>query len=387
MKVVCIIGSGPAGLMAAEVLSQFQVRVILLEARKSPGWKILVAGSSGLNVTYDSALQEFPNFYGRSAIHIKTSLELFPPEHWLEFLKSLGMNPFLGTSKRFFIREMKGSPLLRAWIKRLHTNGVEFHFDEKFDDFTLEDSGKVSVLTNQRRIVNGVVCALGGASWLKSPTMWPEIFRQKQIQVTPFTPANAGFELVAPPEFFAAAEGLPIKGLTLKTSIGHKQGELMITRYGLEGSPIYWVGHSGPATLDLKPDLSFEKVREKMLTNKKPMERILKYDLKLSEGARLLLQFLGGSSLNAEKIKNLPITLGSPRPLEESISSAGGVSWQELSTNLEVKACPGIYCAGEMIDWSAPTGGFLIQGCVSTGFHAAQSLAQKLNLKRKFEQK
>ncbi len=378
---VIIIGTGPAALMAASTLSEAGINPVLFERRRGPGWKFLVAGSSGLNVTYDAPLADFLNFYRDGKKEIAPFIEKFPPEKWLEFIHSLGLETYLGTSRRYFLKTMKASPLLRAWIKKLTEEGAEFHYGEDFVDFQNLPSGEIEVafLSGRKEKTRTLLLALGGGSWLDEDPRWPNILRKHGIAFQSFTPSNSGFHLEAPAEFFKDAEGKPIKGLILKTRLGEKQGELMITRYGLEGAPVYAVGCEGSATLDLKPDLSAEKLKERLKV--KDIAR----SAKLSPGAALLVKYLGVASELHDKeraaryLKNFPIKLLGPRPLSESISSKGGLPWNELTSTLELKKAPVVFCAGEMIAWDAPTGGFLVQACVSTGYGAAEAIRQKLH--------
>lgn len=368
-----IVGSGPSALLAADILSSRQIPVKLFERRPAPGWKLLVAGSSGLNVTHSG---DMAGEYTARPAEVAACLAQFGREEWLAYLHGLGEETFLGTSRRFFLKNKKASSLLSAWVERLKRQGVEFHFGEELVGF--HSGREVELRFASGRSEKGAVAllALGGGSWEDTPPRWPEAFAAKGIAFSPFRPANAGYSFRAPPGFFGRAEGKPVKGLTLKTAKGEKTGECMITRYGLEGTPVYTMGCPGPASLDLKPDITLEKLGARLAGGLA--------HAKLSPGAELLFRALApkpeakGAAL-ARQLKDLPIELMEPRPLSESISASGGVSWDELSPELELKKAPGIFCAGEMVDWDAPTGGFLLQACVSMGFVAAEAMRKKIS--------
>lgn len=376
-----IIGSGPAALMAAHCLSERGIQPVIFERRRGPGWKILVAGSSGLNISHDTPWPEFHGAYPRGGAELRAHLDRFPREAWLAFVKSLGEEVYLGSSRRYFIKNKKASPLLRAWLEHLGKRGAEIHYQEELVDF-ISQAGEVELIfkSGRKEKAKRVLLALGGASWEDEAPAWPALLRKKGIAFRDFTPANAGYEIAATTEFFREAEGKPIKGLLLRTAKGEKQGELMITKYGLEGTPVYTLGCPGTAALDLKPDLAAEKLLARLKEGNGSLKKRLEASAKLSAGALLLVKHLAPASAwdspdnLAALIKNFPLTLTQPRPLSESISSRGGVAWEELGADLELKKAPGVFCAGEMIDWDAPTGGFLIQACVSTGASAAAGI-------------
>lgn len=367
-----IVGSGPAALMAADILSSRQIPVKLFERRPAPGWKLLVAGSSGLNVTHSGEMA--PEYTARRQ-EVGACLDEFSRDQWLAYLHGLGEETFLGTSRRYFLKNKKASSLLASWVKRLRDQGVEFHYGEELVDFVPGKEVELRFASGRKETGEAALLALGGGSWEEEPPRWPEAFISKGIAFTPFQPANAGYSFRAPAGFFEAAEGKPVKGLTLKTAKGERTGECMITRYGLEGTPVYTMGCPGPALIDLKPDITFERLGARLAGGLK--------HAKLSPGAELLFRALApdpnatGAAL-ARQLKALPIELLEPRPLSESISASGGVSWDELGPGLELKKAPGIHCAGEMVDWDAPTGGFLLQASVSMGAVAAEAIRKKI---------
>ena len=381
-----IVGSGPAALLAADHLSaQLPGQSIHVhERRSSAGWKLLVAGASGLNVTYDCPTSELAQHYPTRSEELSAIFRRFGREDWLAQLESLGEPTFRGTSRRFFLERMKAASLVTSWVKRLEARGVQFHFGAELTGLSEHANGwTLSFANGSQQDCRMALLALGGGSWEESPPRWPEIFTSRGIALTPFTPANAGYSFRAPAGFFAEAEGKPIKGLTLRTRLGSKQGELMITRYGLEGTPIYTLGCPGPATLDLKPDLAEEKLAARLASLKGAMRARIEKGAKLSPGAVAIALALAPASAwesaasAAHALKNISLELLEPRSLAECISSRGGLSWDELDENLELKRLPGIFCAGEMVDWDAPTGGFLIQASVSMGFVAAEGMLRK----------
>lgn len=384
-RLCAIVGSGPAALMAADVLSAQGVSVAVFEKKLSPAKKLLIAGSSGLNVTNTLPQKNFAQNYRGPQKRFESLFKRFSPTDWRAFLNDLKIKTFVGTSGRVFVDGMKAAPLLKAWLNRLKKRGAAFHYGHELVNFESDASGVRLEFANHASVHATTAClALGGASYepKESPLRWPAIFKRNHIAFTDFTASNVGFALPWPEAFLKEAEGLPLKNIVLRTARGEKQGELMITRYGLEGTPVYHVGISGDATIDLKPDVTAQNLVAKMKAIKEnlaPLRRAKK-NLGLSETAlALLFHMAPPTSLEdirslATLIKNFPVTLGGARPIEEAISSAGGVSWDEIADDYSLKKIPNIFVAGEMIDWDAPTGGFLIQACVSQGFAAAQGM-------------
>jgi uncharacterized flavoprotein (TIGR03862 family) len=385
-KKVAVIGSGPAGLMAASVLANAGVAVTIFERRKAAGRKLLIAGSSGLNISYDCTEEELFRHY-RVLDHapetfFKNVFQVFSRRDWIAFVEGLGLETFCGTSRRYFVREMKASGLLKAWIEKLKSSGVEFEFDHELTDF----HGTSLQFGEERREFDAICFALGGGSW-DTHVRWPDIFSAKGIVITPFAPSNTGFGVAWPEAFLKEAEGLPLKNVELKTSRGVRRGELTVTEYGLEGTPIYAIGASEVVSLDLKPDLETDVIRKKLTSrrgeNLAPLRKI-KQELKLCEGSQALLFHLTPSERRGDleylisRIKNFPIELLPPRPLSEAISSSGGLALDELTDGLMLKKAPGVFAAGEMLDWDAPTGGFLIQGSVSLGALAGRTIVRYL---------
>ena len=386
VAVVAIVGSGPAGLMVAEVLAAQGYAVRVYEKKPGLGRKILIAGSSGLNVSYDAPLHEFIKNYGNlESERWKSLLGQFTPEDWVNQIKSLRLDVFRGTSRRYFIQGMKGSGLLKNWVESLKNRGVEFHLNEECVGFAASTDGiQLNFANKSSEEFTAVAFCLGGGSWEKAekPLRWPAFFKSQGIGFREFHSANAGFRVDWPPGLIAEAEGLPVKGIVFRSAKGQRAGELMITAYGLEGTPVYSLGETGDVWLDLKPTLSHEEILVKLTVareNLAPLRRVKKY-LNLSPAAQALLFHLTPPDVLADlpglirHLKHFPLRLGERQPLEEAISSAGGVLWPELDESLMLKKFPGVFLAGEMIDWDAPTGGFLIQGCVSQGACAGKGI-------------
>ncbi len=384
---IAVVGSGPAGLMAASrALQGTGNRVTVFERRAGLGRKLLVAGSSGLNISHRLAPAEFARHYeGWDEKFWARLLRDFGTAEWISFIeKELDLETFVGSSERYFVREMKASNLLRRWTQRLESQGAVFRTRSELTDFARQADETIRLsFSGESEEFDRVVFALGGGSWEEELPRWPELFRRKGIEVIPFSPANCGYEVAWSPEFLAEAEGKPLKKIVLETSRGKKGGELVVTKYGLEGTPVYFLGTPGTAYLDLKPDLTEDAVRERLDSvreNRAPLRRA-KQKLALGEASLALLfhhlseRERATTAALAEKIKRFPITFGKARPLAEAISSRGGVALGEVSENLELGKFPGIACVGEMLAWHAPTGGFLIQAAVSMGARAGGALA------------
>ncbi|MCC7441397.1 MAG: TIGR03862 family flavoprotein [Bdellovibrionales bacterium] len=390
-----VVGTGPAGLMAADVLAEAGVDVTLFDKRSSPGRKLLVAGSSGLNVTNAVPLDEFVAQYTGPAEHWNSVIGGFTPKNWLRHIENkLGTPTFLGTSGRYFVEDMKAASLLRAWTDRLHELAV--HFEYGLECIGVESKGGRVTLTmrsaagDEPHDFDAVCFALGGGSWepKEDPLRWPALFRERGVEFEAFRPANAGYRVAWSEAFLKEAEGQPLKGVVLTTPKGSRKADAMVTRYGIEGTPVYFVGVTGPATLDLQPDLSDAKLLERLRAvkeNLSPIRRVKK-QLHLCPAALALIfhhtpkEVLEDRGLErlVARIKAFPLELLGPQPLAEAISSGGGIRFSELDPALMLHKLPGVFAAGEMLDWEAPTGGFLIQGCVSEGVAAARGILKRI---------
>jgi uncharacterized flavoprotein (TIGR03862 family) len=393
---VAIIGGGPAGLMAAEMLSQGGVRVDLYDAMPSVGRKFLLAGKGGLNLTHSEAPEPFLSRYGARRAQIEPWLEAFGPEALRLWAHGLGVETFVGTSGRVFPTEMKAAPLLRAWLHRLRAAGVRFHMRHRWQGWS--ENGALRFATNDgERLIHSdtVVLALGGGSWarLGSDGAWVPLLAQRGVPVAALRPANCGFDAGWSEHFRTRFAGHPVKPVvaTFTDQAGgtlRKQGEFMVTATGVEGSLIYALSASlrdgiesdGAAVLylDLLPgrELPFVIAELARPRGSRSMASHLQSRLGIKGVKAGLLRecvpaqdFADPARLGAA-IKALPLRLIVPRPLDEAISSAGGVAFEALDRGLMIRSLPGVFCAGEMLDWEAPTGGYLLTACFASG-HAA----------------
>lgn len=404
-KHIAVIGGGPAGLRAAEVAAAGGAEVTVYDAKRSVGRKFLVAGKSGLNLTNGEALaQFFPRYIGKDLPHsqLQKVLSNFDNTALRQWAASLGIETFIASSGKVFPSPIDGSikaaPLLRRWISRLREMGVKFQTSHRWTGFSADGELRF-IYQNQdgekqfSKHHDATILALGGASWPQtgSDGGWTTILEESGISVEPLTSANSGWEVRWPEQLISEAEGLPLKNITLTAGETSRRGELVLTRYGLEGGPIYRLGPAIKALpkphviIDFKPDSTIEQLVIKMGSVHRNFTREAKRRWKLDSATCALLKYLPNrgpwtsSRQLAEEIKNCHIPLLRPRPIEEAISSAGGVCWSELDKNFMLKKLPTIYLAGEMINWEAPTGGYLLQGCFATGTYAAQSALQSFN--------
>ena len=366
--------------MAATCLARDPINEIhLFEKRAGLGRKLLIAGSSGLNISHHASPRDFALHYeGFDQQYWERLFQNFGPDQWIQFIeKELVLETFLGTSDRYFVREMKASGLLKSWTRLLEDKGVVFHVQKELRNFESSD-GEVKLWFGDEstpNIFSRAYFFLGGGSWETEEPSWAQIFRKNGIEVQKFEPSNVGYEVDWSPDFLKEAEGKPLKKIVITTSSGTKAGELMVTNYGLEGTPIYFHGGVGEVLLDLKPDLTADKIflnLQAVKENLSPMRRV-KQKLGLCEASLALLfhhtpvEIKNDLKKLIERVKKFPVQLKAPRPLSESISSKGGVALSELDEDLQLKKFKNIFCGGEMLDWDAPTGGFLIQASVSQG--------------------
>lgn len=421
---VIIIGGGPAGLMAAEVLSQAGIQVDLYDAMPSVGRKFLMAGRGGLNLTHSEDFEPFLSRYGDRRPQIQPLLEAFGPDDLRAWAKGLGIETFVGSSGRVFPTEMKASPLLRAWLTRLQADGVTFHLRHRWQGwqskqglhdgslrFTNPD-GEMSVSAD------AIILALGGGSWAKlgSDGAWIPWLAEHGVEITPFKPANCGFDVAWSEHFRERFAGTPLKTVVLSFTDSQgrefeRQGEFVITETGVEGSLIYAVSALVRDEIETKQGLSLSKpglrrtqsatvIHLDLAPNRtetwlgkrlaKPRSsRSISSHIQSQTGLKgvktgLLREFISKEDFSdpvklAAAIKALPIPLIAPRPLDEAISSAGGVTFESLNENLMLKSLPGTFCAGEMLDWEAPTGGYLLTACFASGYVAGQGVLKWLH--------
>jgi uncharacterized flavoprotein (TIGR03862 family) len=376
-----VIGAGPAGLMAAEALALAGRQVLVVEAKPSPARKLLMAGKSGLNITHAGAdfMAAYPEAW------LGPMLDGFGPAQVQDWCRGLGQEVFTGSSGRVFPVAMKASPLLRAWLARLAGLGVVLRNRWRWTGF--EAGGGLVFETPEGRAILRpavTVLALGGASWarLGSDAAWVPWLAERGVAITKFQPANMGFVVNWSPHM-ARHFGQPIKGAALCLSTGQRErGEFIISSKGLEGGGIYSISRAlregADLRLDLLPDLTEEAVIARLAKARRGdtvAARLRK--LGLSPAMAALVQEWGRPLPDnlAPLLKTLPVPLAGPRPLDEAISTAGGIARAGLTDNLELRALPGVFACGEMLDWEAPTGGYLLTACLATGLWAGHAAA------------
>ncbi|MAL92031.1 MAG: aminoacetone oxidase family FAD-binding enzyme [Pseudomonas sp.] len=398
---VAIIGGGPAGLMAAEVLGQAGVNVDLYDAMPSVGRKFLLAGVGGMNITHAEDYAAFVSRYAERAGDLRPLLDAFSPDALREWIHGLGIDTFVGSSGRVFPTDMKAAPLLRAWLKRLRENGVRIHTHQRWLGWDAEGALRLAGPEGESLIeADATLLALGGGSWarLGSDGTWVPLLEARGITIAPLQPANCGFEVAGWSahlrEKFA---GAPLKTVSLALpGEAPRKGEFVLTAAGIEGSLVYAlsapirnrINRDGAATvlLDLLPDRTLTQVASALARPRgsQSMAKHLHRQLKLDGVKAALLRELTDAATFqdphalAAAIKALPIRLVRPRPLDEAISSAGGVPFEELDEGLMLRRLPVVFCAGEMLDWEAPTGGYLLTACFASGRAAAEGMLRWL---------
>ncbi len=385
---VAVIGGGPAGLMAAEVLSQANVKVELFDAMPSLGRKFLLAGKGGMNLTHSEARAPFLSRYGKRQAQIEPLLNAFGPDDLRAWVHGLGIATFVGSSGRVFPTDMKAAPLLRAWLHRLRGDGVVFNVRQRWlgwnDHGALRFAGPAGETTHA---CDAVILALGGGSWarLGSDGAWVPLLQARGVDVAALKPSNCGFDVAWSAHFRERYAGQPLKSVALTFGDFQRQGEFVVSETGIEGSLIYAASAairdaieahgSAQILLDLAPGKSLERVIAEVTHPRG--SRSLSSHLQSRAGitgvkAGLLREALDKDTYAdpprlAAAVKALPLTLIAPRPLDEAISSAGGVTFEALDANLMLRDLPGVFCAGEMLDWEAPTGGYLLTACFASG--------------------
>ncbi|MFC6337849.1 TIGR03862 family flavoprotein [Pseudomonas sp. CCM 7891] len=398
---VIIIGGGPAGLMAAEVLSQAGAKVDLYDGMPSVGRKFLLAGVGGMNITHSEAYPAFLSRYADRAPQMAPLLRQFGAEALCEWIHELGIETFVGSSGRVFPTDMKAAPLLRAWLKRLRDQGVVIHTRHRWLGWNDDGSLLMHSPEGDKRLRgDAVLLALGGGSWsrLGSDGAWLKLLEDKGVPYAPLQPSNCGFEVSAWSELMVSKfAGAPLKNVAIGLA-DHKPrlGECVITVTGIEGSLIYALSASireainrdGSATvhIDLLPSKPLDKVLAALAKPRgsRSMSKHLHSQLGLDGvKAALLRELAPAGHFNdpdrlAVDIKALPLTLVKARPLDEAISTAGGVPFEALDERLMLKRVPGVFCAGEMLDWEAPTGGYLLTGCFASGRVAGRGVLEWL---------
>ena len=398
-----IIGGGPAGLMAAEVLAGEGVAVTVYDRMPSVGRKFLLAGRGGLNLTHSEDLARFLTRYGTGEPHLRAALEAFSPASVQAWCEALGQKIFTGSSGRVFPVAMKASPLLRAWLARLAAAGVTFKLRHSFEGFDAD--GSLSFATPQGRAAakhDATVLALGGASWPKlgSDGGWTGMLADAGVAIAPLQPANCGFLTAWSDVFRARAEGQPLKRIALSFNGTTVRGECVVTHDGLEGGAIYALaaplrdaivaGGEAVLHIDLLADIAVPALVEKLAQprDKQSLANFLRKQTRLSQAAVALMQeaaIRASTPLNAMTpetfaafIKAVPVRLTGVAPIAGAISTAGGVAFTAVDDHFMLRSMPGVFAAGEMLDWEAPTGGYLLQACFATGFAAGHGAAKWL---------
>ncbi|HVE21177.1 MAG TPA: TIGR03862 family flavoprotein [Acidocella sp.] len=382
---VAVIGGGPAGLMAAEIMAQNGLAVTMFDRMPSLGRKLLMAGRGGLNITHSEPMARFLPRYGEEADWVAPWLAAFPPEAVRDWCAGLGQPTFVGSSGRVFPTSMKASPLLRAWIRRLEGLGVRMVTRAEWTGWV---PGQVRFADGTVHDADAVVLALGGASWPRLGTDggWTAIL--PDVGIAPLRPANCGFKVAWSAHFAERFAGTPLKRIVLSCGDRSVPGEVMITKDGVEGGAIYalsarareLIARGGGAELhiDLRPDLSEDmltarlagSVRESLSNHLRKRAGLSPVAIGLVREARQA----GSTSSLAALIKSLPLRLVAPGSLARAISTAGGIRREELDEHLMLRGHPGLFAAGEMLDWEAPTGGYLLQACLASGRAAAQGV-------------
>ncbi|WLR92404.1 TIGR03862 family flavoprotein [Shinella zoogloeoides] len=389
-----IVGGGPAGLMAAEALSARGHAVTVLEAMPTIGRKFLLAGKSGLNLTHSEPYARFSSRFGAANDRLRAALDAFTPEDLRAWALGLGTQTFVGTSGRVFPTVMKASPLLRAWRARLEGQGVEIRVRHRWTGFAPDGLLVETPEGEATMTFDAVLLALGGASWprLGSDAAWVDGLVGRGVGITPFRPANCGFDMDWSAFFTDKFAGAPVKGVTARSAAGEIPGEFVISKTGIEGSLIYAhaaalrdaLAENGAATLllDLAPGRTAERLAGDLARQggKASLSTRLRKAAGLDGAKAALLRecvpdvaSLAPEAL-AAAIKNLPLRPVRPRPITEAISAAGGVRFDAIDDTYMLKALPGTFVAGEMLDWEAPTGGYLLTACFATGRAAAEGI-------------
>jgi uncharacterized flavoprotein (TIGR03862 family) len=398
---VAVIGAGPAGLMAAEVLAQGGAEVTVYDAMPSAGRKLLMAGRGGLNLTHSEPLAAFIARYREAAPKLEAAINAFPPDRLRAWCEALGQPTLVGTSGRVFPQSFKASPLLRAWLRRLDAAGVRFALRHRWTGW--DEKGRLVFETpngHHAAEARATVLALGGASWprLGSDGSWATLLAAKGVAVSQLKPANCGFTVAWSTVFRDRFEGQPLKNAEFRFGARTERGEAIVTQSGFEGGAIYALSAdlreailaSGEAILHiaLRPDLDTDALAARLSAprGKQSISNFLRKALQLSPVAIGLLQEATSGSVArlsaqglAALINAVPVKLGGIAPIARAISTAGGISFDELDADYMLRRVPGVFAAGEMLDWEAPTGGYLLQASFATGAAAGRGVLKWAN--------
>ena len=405
MSSVAVIGGGPAGLMAAEVLATCDCTVTVVDHMRSPGRKFLVAGRGGLNLTHSEPLDDLLARYTPPDPRLLRAIAAFPPSALRAWCEGLGEETFVGSSGRVFPRSMRATPLLRAWLRRLDELDVHFLTRHRFEGWDGDGRLRVTSLADATGdtvgglgTVDAVVLALGGASWpgTGSDGGWTAALRERGVAIADLEPANSGFITSWTPSFAGRFAGYPLKNVAVAFDARTVRGELMVTETGLEGGPMYAhsnrlrmatrSGSVAKVTIDLRADLSMDALVAKLARPRgsQSTSTFLRKSAGLAPVAIGLLRETSPGELPkdarvlAERIKAAPVHLFGPSPIVRAISTAGGVAWDEIDDDFMLRRLPGVFVCGEMLDWEAPTGGYLLQASFSTAAAAAEGALRLL---------
>jgi uncharacterized flavoprotein (TIGR03862 family) len=399
-KQIAIIGGGPAGLIAAETLANLGYGVTLFDAMPSIGRKFLLAGRGGLNITHNEALPTFVTRYGDGSDWMAELIAGFTPDQLRAWAEGLGQELFVGSSGRVFPKAMKASPLLRAWIGRLTALGVQIRRGTRWLGWEANGALKLQQSDSSQITykADATLLALGGASWAKlgSDGAWVDVLAQQGVAMAPLVASNCGVLVDWSDHFRNRFAGTPLKGVAVTCGSQMARGDVMITSTGLEGGPIYALspdirgalsGEMATLTLDLRPDTDIRTLAEKLVKARdgKSISTALKSQARLAPAAIGLMREASGNVLPttamglARLIKAVTLPMTGLAPIDRAISTAGGVKREALTESLMLRALPGVFMAGEMLDWDAPTGGYLLQACFASGKHAALGIDAYLN--------
>lgn len=395
-----IVGGGPAGLMAAETLARANIAVTVYDRMPSLARKLLMAGRGGLNLTHSEEIAQFLSRYGTAARHLRDAIRIFPPERLRAWSGDLGQPTFVGSSGRVFPQAMKASPLLRAWLRRLDAMGVTVKLRHRWTGW--DESGALTFETPAGMVhatPHATVLALGGASWprLGSDGGWADVLEREGVAVSRLRPSNCGFRVAWSDHMRTRFAGQPLKNLALSFGDHRVRGEAMITQDGIEGGTVYAlspllrdaIDAGGTATLavDLLPDADVADIARRLGAprGKQSLSNALRKALSLSPAAIALAQEATQGRLGAlapeamaAMLKAVPVMLTGAAPIARAISSAGGIAFDAIDDAFMLRTKPGVFVAGEMLDWEAPTGGYLLQACFATGAAAGEGAARWL---------